>query len=132
MMAAVAEQIPTTVVGILGVLVAGLIAVIVLLIKTLGEARQAKEAFGSSEGPTLTANVNHLVTEVDNLIEAQRDFASRGWQTLPEPINTAAGLATTLSNMQHDITEANTKLGQVAERLAAHDAWERSQKTPPH
>jgi len=125
MMAAVAEQIPTTVVGILGVLVAGLIAVIVLLIKTLGEARQAKEAFGSSDGPTLSANVDHLVTEVDALATAQKDFASRGWQTLPEPISTAAGLATTLSGMQNDI-------GQIAERLAAHDAWERSQKFPPH
>ena len=125
MISAVAEQIPTTVVGILGVLVAGLIAVIVLLVKTLGEARQAKEAFGGSDGPTLSANVDHLVTEVDALATAQKDFASRGWQTLPEPISTAAGLATTLSGMQNDI-------GQIAERLAAHDAWERSQKFPPH
>ena len=125
-------EIPTSTAAILGLIVAGLITCILLLVRTLAEARGANAAVNNVEGPTISANVQHLVEEVGSLREAQKDFARRGWATLPEPIDTAVGLVTTMDSMRRDIEAGSEGIAQIAQRLAEHDAWERSQKFPPH
>jgi len=126
----VAEQIPTSIAAILGTLVVGLLAVIVLLVKTMSEVKTGSQQAAAVNdavnnigpgGVRLYDRVSHIDQAVAELRQAQTDFAKRGWGALPDDIATASGLTEVIRDIQHEIADIST-------RLRVHDEWERSIK----
>lgn len=73
-----------------------------------------------------------LLKDVTALVEAQRDFTKRGWANLPEPINTALGLTTTILDLQRHAEDVNGKLDTIIGELRGHVEWEMQEKYGSH
>ena len=73
------------------------------------------------------------------LVEAQRDFQSKGWVNLPPDIGDATAMTMTIRQLQAAIDsdkkahkEIRVELATLMAFVKAHDEWERTQKSPPN
>jgi Na+-translocating ferredoxin:NAD+ oxidoreductase RnfG subunit len=133
-MAADHQQIILALVAVIAPLVG---ALVVLAKRTTIAAEQATMANRAvnNVGPgehSLWDQVSFVREDVMELVEAQRDFAKRGWQTLPEDISTAARLTETIRDLQHSAATNQAehdriiaKIDTLADSLREHDRWER-------
>lgn len=106
-------------------LVMVLLALLGVVVKTYGQARAANTAV-NNVGPgdhSLWDQVSMVREDVNELVRAQREFAERGWPTLPDDIATAAQLTATIRTLQHDV-------GDIKRTLDDHVRWEETQKYP--
>ncbi len=135
-------------VAIAALAIAGTLAgAIVLLVKIREQARtaasqatQANQAVNNvapGEEHSLWDQVAFIREDVAELVEAQRDFAQRGWRTLPDDIATASRLTETIRSLQHAderqlerYDDIDRKLSTLHEFLRDHDRWERQEKYP--
>ena len=114
-----------------------LAGVLVFVIRTYTEAKAANRAV-NNVGPgehSLWDQLANIRDDVLELVEAQRDFAKRGWQTLPDDIGTAARLTETIRVLQandarnvEDHERIVSALAEINEAFRAHDGWERQHK----
>ena len=75
----------------------------------------------------VTHNSETLARVEDALVRLQLDqetFDSHGWETLPQDINTAVGLTTTIRDLQN----GHKKLDKIIAMLSEHVEWEIGQK----
>jgi len=87
----------------LGVVVTMLATSLVYLIRTYGQARQANSAVNHVEfgEARLFDRVIHIQEEVAKLVEANNEFQSKGWATLPDEFGNAAALSMFLMELKH-------------------------------
>ena len=116
---------------------ATLAGAIVLLVKIFNESRAANAAV-NNVGPgehSLYDAVQHLSADVTYLVQQQRDFAEKGWLTLPADLSTAAALTEVVRDLQHGQTQLDAQcqamthqIKTIHDFLRDHDEWERQQK----
>ena len=83
--------------------------------------------------------LDELAAHNANLAEANHDFVSKGWTTLPEDLSTAAQLTQTIRALQHGGTRFDEKLDELLDRskkmeadLLEHVEWEMNAKYGLH
>lgn len=65
-------------------------------------------------------DVLELKAEVKDVRAEQRAFASHGWETLPDDMNTAVALTQTIRGLQNGHSAVHDKLDSIAAELRAH------------
>jgi len=96
----VASLDPSVVAG-LGVVITMLAGALVLLAKTLAETKQVNAAVNNRpDGEGLFAQLATVQVGLDQLLDAQEDFAKRGWRSLPEDLDTAPKLTQAIRDLQ--------------------------------
>ena len=133
--AAAMEQNPESIAlyGVLGTIITGMGTTLVYVIKGHNEARAANRAVNNVDGPTISANVAHIVEQVEELRAAQKEFRDRGWHALPPDLGTSAGLTDVIRDLQRSTVDQLDehklimgKLEQMDAEIQAHVAWEMS------
>jgi hypothetical protein len=66
--------------------------------------------------------------DIEYLTIAQREFASKGWGSLPPDLNNAIGLTEVIRDLQHSDKEVILKLTEIKTALIEHTEWEMKQK----
>ena len=112
-----------TCIGLLG-------TVLVFVIRASTQASRANAAVNNREPGSLTLSqqVAHIASDVENLVDAQRDFAARGWAALPDDLGTSAGLTQTIRELQSQTAHVSQQLERLSATVSEHDRWERSTK----
>lgn len=137
------HQIMLALLGVMATLVGGLVYLAKAYANTKVAAEQATEAnraVNNVDGPTIQANVAHLVEVVDLLVKKQDDFDAKGWAVgLGSDIDTAPRLTETIRKLQHydeaqdvDHQHILDKLEAMDTAIAAHVKWEEEQKWDGH
>lgn len=113
-------------VAVLMMLAAGLI----YLVKTFKAAQGANSAV-NNVGPgehRLYDKIGFLQKGMEHLIEANDQFNRKGWNSLPQDINTASGLTEVIRELQNDHRSGHELLERIEIELLRHIKWEESQK----
>ena len=72
--------------------------------------------------------ISLIRSDIEYLTNEQRNFAAKGWNSLPEDINTAVGLTSVIRDLQHAEKEVINKLQVIQDTLIEHTEWEMQQK----
>jgi len=125
----------STVAGGLILVVTMLVGVLVFLVRTFSATRQVNQAV-NNVGPgehSLWDQVSFIREDISVLVEAQKDFAEKGWRTLPDDIGTASRLTETIRHLQagaegneRDHARIVADLEKLSAILSEHDRWERA------
>jgi len=110
---------------VVAALVAVLLALLGVVVKTYSQAKAANAAV-NNVGPgehSLWDQINMIRRDVDELVRAQREFAAKGWPSLPDDIATASMLTSTIRTLQHDVND-------IKRTLEHHVEWEETMKYP--
>lgn len=126
------------IVGSLGVVILILVVALIWVIKnmrgtldeTLKYSMKAEHAVnGVGEGEHRLFDKVHLIQEqVTMLLDFQKDHERRGWRSLPDDLNTAAGLTQTIRSLQDHDSHIQETLDRIETRLIQHVEWEEKEK----
>ena len=120
----------TSTLGVLAAVLTTLVSILGLLVRTNRNAAAANRAV-NNVGPgehSLWDQVTFIREDVQDLVAAQRDFAAKGWATLPDDIATASRLTETIRALQAADRRQAEILADVLATIREHDRWERQQK----
>lgn len=140
---------PNAAVAVLGSVLLSMVGLLVWLIKqqrsanaTADETLSAVNGVGPGEH-RLYQRVAMIASDVEQLVDTQKQFRDLGWQNLPDgrdgtpALHDAVQLTQTISSLQQaerDNRAAHAQLldgiDQINRRLTDHDQWERSVKWP--
>ena len=132
------EDTNQALVYLVGVLVVALCGMFALVVRTWVSTNKTAKAMDNA-GPVVDdirklteglARVEHRQGNVMNWMTSQdakqSEFDLKGWPSLPEDLNTAAGLTEVVRELQHTNKEQTDKIDKLTATLTEHDRWERA------
>lgn len=131
------DQIVLALIAVIATSVAALVYVIRQgkYIRTAAEESSAANAAVNNVGPgkhNLYDMVERIKDDVTDLKKDQDEFDSHGWTTLPDDLNSAVNLTTTIRTLQNNQRSVHEKLDTLIVELREHVQWEMDEKYGRH
>jgi hypothetical protein len=114
------DQIVLGLIGVLGVVIAGLVYIVKAYANTKVAAQQATEA---NKAVNNIGPGEHRLYDVIARIEAKQDDFDKRWGNLPDGMDDAVGLVELLHGLDRRVSE-------IQVQLVEHVAWEMAVKYP--
>ena len=131
------DQVLMALIALVGTSIAALVYVIRngRYVKTAAQQATEANAAVNSVGPdkhTIYAMVENIRDDVIELRSQQATFDAHGWETLPDDLNSAVKLTTTIRDLQRHSKECSGKLDTILGELRGHVEWEMNTKYNDH